>query len=134
MADFLSTSWFGRLNEALREAGQVPAKKDAVIRIVFQFTNTPSGAPDALTFTIKGCEASVDPGDNLLADTLVTISYRDARSLFRGKLDSSSALREGRVKVRGDINALLPLVEWMQSAHPFADPDVDRGDEGDLDD
>jgi putative sterol carrier protein len=128
VADFLSASWFERLNEALRSAGHAPTKTDIVIRIVFQLTNAPSGAPDALTFTINGREASVDPGDNLLADTLVTLAYGDARALFRGKLDSASALREGRVKVRGDINALVPLLSWMQDAHPFSQTD-DGGDE-----
>jgi len=134
VADFLSPSWFERLNEALREAGHAPTKTEAVIRIVFQLTKAPSGAPDALTFTISGGEASVDPGDNLLADTLVTLAYSDARALFRGKLDSALALREGRVKVRGDINALVPLLSWMNDAHPYADLDAGLGAETDIED
>ena len=130
MADFLSNSWFERLNKALGDAGRVPQKTDAIMRIVFQFSDAPSGAPDALTFTISDHQASADPGDNLLADTLVSLSYADARALFRGKIDSATALREGRVKVRGDINALVPLMSWMQSAHPLADDDSTRDDDG----
>jgi len=49
-----------------------------------------------------------EPGDNLLADTLLRLTYADARSLFRGDIDSAGALREGRIKVRGNINALVP--------------------------
>lgn len=120
MADFLSDSWFDRLNETLAKAGPVPVKRDVVFRIVIEMTDAPGGAPHALTLTIREREAKADPGDNLLADTLLRLNYADARALFRGDIDSAGALREGRIKVRGNINALVPLLEWMLSAHPLA--------------
>ena len=120
MADFLSDSWFGLLNETLAQAGPVPVKQDVLFRIVVEMTDAPGAAPHALTLTIRDGEATVEPGDNLLADTLLRLSYADARALFRGDLDSAGALREGRVKVRGNINALVPLLEWMLRAHPLA--------------
>jgi putative sterol carrier protein len=120
VADFLSDSWFDRLNRTLSQAGPVPVKPDVVFRIVIEMTDTPGGAPHALTLTIRDGEAKVDAGDNLLADTLIRMTYADARALFRGDIDSAGALREGRVKVRGNINALVPLLEWMQHAHPVA--------------
>jgi hypothetical protein len=40
--------------------------------------------------------------------------------LTNGDIDSASALRDGRVKVRGDINAIVPLLGWLQRAHPHA--------------
>ena len=128
MADFLSDSWFDRLNETLAQAGPVPVKRDTVFRIVIEMTDAPGGAPHALTLTIRDREARVDPGDNLLADTLIRMSFSDARSLFRGDSDSAGALREGRVKVRGNINALVPLLEWMQNAHPHAAERTDAAD------
>jgi putative sterol carrier protein len=131
VATFLSNSWFERLNKALGDAGRVPQKTGAIMRIVFQFSDAPSGAPDALTFTISDHQASADPGDNLLADTLVSLSYADARALFRGKFDSATALREGRVKVRGDINALVPLLSWMQAAQAAVNPDSTPDDDTD---
>ena len=120
MADFLSDSWFVRLNETLTQAGPVPVEHDVLFRIVIEMTDAPGGAPHALTLTIHDGEAKVDPGDNLLADTLIRLSYADAKALFRGDIDSAGALREGRVKVRGNINALVPLLEWMLHAHPHA--------------
>ena len=102
------------------EAGAVPVEGDVVFRIVIELSDAPSGAPHALTFTIRDREAVAEPGDNLLADTLLRLTYADARSLFRGDIDSAGALREGRIKVRGNINALVPLLEWMQNAHPLA--------------
>jgi hypothetical protein len=120
VADFLSDSWFDRLNATLAKAGPVPVKGDVVFRIVIEMTDAPGGAPHALTLTIREREATVDRGDNLLADTLLRLTYADARSLFRGDFDSAGALREGRIKVRGNINALVPLLSWMQNAHPLA--------------
>ncbi|MFZ1062170.1 MAG: SCP2 sterol-binding domain-containing protein [Acidimicrobiales bacterium] len=119
MADFLSDPWFEALNETLAHAGPVPVKRDTVFRIVIEMTDAPGGAPHALTLTIQDRVAKVDPGDNLLADTLIGMSFSDAKSLFRGDTDSASALREGKVKVRGNINALVPLLEWLQNAHPL---------------
>ena len=58
------------------------------------------------------------PGDHLAAETLLRLSYADARDLTLGTFDSATALRQGRVKVRGDLNALVPLLAWLQRAHP----------------
>jgi putative sterol carrier protein len=120
VADFLSDSWFERLNETLSHAGPVPVEPETVFHVVIQLIKAPKGAPNALTLTISEREAKADPGDNLLADTLVSLTYADARALFRGKFDSASALREGRIKVRGNVKALVPLLSWMQAAHPLA--------------
>jgi hypothetical protein len=41
-------------------------------------------------------------------------------ALSLGQFDSATALREGRIKVRGDINAIVPVLGWLQQAHPQA--------------
>ena len=52
----------------------------------------------------------------------VVLEFLDAPSgvahTMTGRFDSATALREGRVKVRGDINAVVPLLSWLQLAHP----------------
>ena len=73
-----------------------------------------------MTFTLSGAAASLDAGDHLAADALVRLKYADALALATGKFDSATALREGRIKVRGDINAIVPLLSWLQQAHPQA--------------
>ncbi len=55
-----------------------------------------------------------------MADALLRLSYIDATSLSAGTFDSSAAIREGRVKVRGDIKKLVPLLNWLQTAHPLS--------------
>ena len=117
MADFLSADWLAALNDTLRAAGRVPLDSaTSDFRVVFEFTDAPSSSPHALTFTINAQGASAESGDHLAANTVVRLSYRDAEALTAGTLDSASALREGRLKVRGDVHALVPLLSWLHAA------------------
>jgi hypothetical protein len=121
VADFLSSEWFRELNETLENADAVPLDAEASpIRVVIEFPDAPSKGPHALTFTIGPDGARVESGDHLAADAIVQLSYADASALTGGDVDSASALRDGRVKVRGDINAIVPLLSWLQRAHPSA--------------
>ena len=130
MVDFLSDAWFESLNDTLGKAKPIPGRKpEAVFRIVLEFADAPKTVPHALTFTIEAKRAVVTPGDHFFADTLVRLSYADSIALFKGEFDSATALREGRIKVRGDINAMVPMLNWFQSSHPHAserpsEPDV----------
>lgn len=122
MADFLSDRWFDDLNENLRHADPVPlADGSQSFRVVLEFVDGPTSLPHAITFTMSANGASVCAGNHLAADAMVSLSYADALALTTGRFDSASALREGRVKVRGDINAIVPLLSWLQLAHPHAE-------------
>ncbi len=121
MADFLSAQWFAELNETLAQAGPVPLARDSpTVRVVIEFPDAPTSGPHALTFSLSREGASVDPGDHLAADAILRLSYADASGLTTGQFDSATALREGRIKVRGDINAVVPVLSWLQRAHPSA--------------
>ena len=121
MADFLSNEWFESLNESLRQAGPVPfGEAGSTYRVVLEFEDAPNTVPHAMTFTMSSDGASVDAGDHLMADALLRLTYSDATALSAGSFDSSAAIREGRVKVRGDINKLVPLLNWLQTAHPLS--------------
>jgi putative sterol carrier protein len=121
VADFLSTEWFQSLNESLERADPVPFRAGAAtVRVVIEFPDAPSNGPHAITFSIGTDGARAEAGDHLAADAIVEIAYADASALTNGDVDSASALRDGRVKVRGDINAVVPLLSWLQRAHPNA--------------
>ena len=121
MADFLSTEWFQRLNQSLESADRLPFESDDdSVRVVIEFPDAPNNGPHAITFSIDAEGARVEPGDNLAADAIVQLSFADAAALTGGDIDSATALRDGRVKVRGDINAIVPLLNWLQHAHPSA--------------
>jgi hypothetical protein len=122
VSDFLSNDWFGEVNQNLVNAGPVPLEHGVTLfRVVMEFPDAPANAPRAMTFTISKDGASLQAGDHVAADAMVKLSYDDALALTTGRFDSASALREGRVKVRGDINAIVPLLSWLQSAHPHAE-------------
>jgi putative sterol carrier protein len=122
VADFLSAQWFDDLNENLRHADPIPLDANSpAFRVVLEFVDGPTSLPHAITFTMGADGASLCAGDHLAADALVSLTYADALALTSGDFDSASALREGRVKVRGDINAIVPLLSWLQLAHPHAE-------------
>ena len=120
MADFLTDEWFASVNEGLARAEPVPLAPAQTRRVVFELADAPASGPHALTFSLASDSASVTPGDHLAADAIIRLAYRDAEALARGELDSANALREGRIKVRGDVNAVVPLLEWLTRAHPGA--------------
>ena len=121
MADFLTDEWFTGLNETLRAAGPVPLDTDAkVFRVVLEFVDAPGSLPHAITLTLTSDQASLSAGDHLAADAIVRLTYADALALTTGTLDSATALRGGRLKVRGDVHAVVPLLDWLQQAHPRA--------------
>ena len=110
MPDFLSPDWFSALNATLAE---VETPDGELRRIVVEFLDAPGGVPHAMTLTIGPEASGVAAGDHLAADALLRISYPDARAIAEGRLASADALREGRVKVRGDVDAIVPLLEWL---------------------
>jgi hypothetical protein len=122
VADFLSSEWFRELNHTLANAEPIDTDVDqSTVRVVIHFADAPSDSPHAITFSIGPDGARVDSGDHLAADAILELSFADASALTGGDMDSASALREGRIKVRGDINAIVPLLTWLQRAHPNAD-------------
>jgi putative sterol carrier protein len=119
VAEFLSAQWFDELNQNLRTAGPIPLDSGSPpFRVVLEFLDAPSGFAHTMTFTVSAEGASICAGDHPAADAMVSLSYGDALALRTGRFDSATALREGRVKVRGDINAVVPLLGWLQLAHP----------------
>ena len=123
MADFLSDAWFGELSELLASAGPVPLEGSGTFRVVIEIYDAPGALPHAMTLTLTlGTDgATVAVGDHLAADALLRLSYLDAKSLHEGRFDSASALREGRVKVRGDMTLVIGALAWFQGAHPQAE-------------
>lgn len=117
MAEFLSAEWLDSLNDTLQAAGPTPIKgPGSVFRVVLDFSDAPSSSAHALTLAFVQDGARAELGDHLAADAVLRLSYRDGEALTKGTLDSASALREGRLKVRGDVHGLVPLLSWLQSA------------------
>jgi hypothetical protein len=117
MANFLSGEWFAALNETLARAGVPPLGERSDLRVVLEFVDGPSSSPHAMTLTVNELGAIAEPGDHLAADAVVRLTYADAEALTQGTLESAVALREGKLKVRGDVQALTPLLDWLLESH-----------------
>jgi putative sterol carrier protein len=114
---FLSDEWFSELSETLRKAGPAPLADGASeLRLVFELTDGPSTLPHALTFAVTKAGVSVTAGDHLAADAVIRISYLDAEALANGSITSANAVRDGRLKIRGDVHGLVPLLGWLLHA------------------
>ena len=116
MDEFAGDEWFATLNASLVAAGPLPPGDDVVRRIVFHLLDAPTRAPHAFTIALAPSGASAAPGDHLAADAVVRIDFADAARLYRGDLDSATALREGRIKVSGDVSVVVALLEWLLRA------------------
>ncbi|HEY5093150.1 MAG TPA: hypothetical protein VII60_07770 [Acidimicrobiales bacterium] len=118
MAAFLSAAWLSSLNDTLAAAGPAPLEDPgSIFRVVLELTDGPGSAPHALTFSVGASGAFAELGDHLAANAVVRLSFKDAEALTAGTLNSAVALREGRFKVRGDVQGLVPLIGWLQSTH-----------------
>ncbi len=115
MSDFLSDPWFEELNARLHASAPWPQGARAC-QVVIEVSDAPAPLPQALTLSISEVRVSVAPGSAPGADTVLRLNYLDAAALTSGQFDSASALREGRIKVRGDVNVLVPLATWLHAA------------------
>jgi hypothetical protein len=117
VSSFLSEEWFSSLGETLRNAGPAPFDEGSGdVRIVFELTDAPPSSPHAITFTVTQSGVSVLAGNDLAADAVIRISYKDAEELSSGTLTSATAVRDGRLKIRGDVHGLVPLLGWLLEA------------------
>lgn len=113
---FAGDEWFATLNASLAAAGPVPLAEGVTQRIVIHLLDAPTRASHAFTITVEPAGASATPGDHLAADAVVRIDFADAARLYRGDLDSATALREGRVKVSGNVGVVVTLLDWLLGA------------------
>ena len=125
MADFLSAEWLEDVNRAVsREIPPVDVfSGHPALRVVMEMPDGPANLPHALTLTAEPTGFSVAVGDHLAADVILRIPYTDAQNLANGHVSSSALLREGHIKVRGDMNLLIPFVAVLASLHTPASTD-----------
>lgn len=114
--EFLSPDWFVATNERL--AANPPTDVRETRHVVLTLDEPPRGGVHALTITIGPNGADIVEGDFLGADAVLRLRYDDALALGNGTLDSATAVRQGRLKVRGDVGALVELAPWLQRLLP----------------
>ena len=91
-----------------------------------------AGAPAAhevrlvLSVTDGHAHMALDPGDaEVPATATIALEYADALALALGRLDPADALAAGRVRVRGDLAALVAGQEILAAAASLLGPALD---------
>ncbi|MEJ5256483.1 MAG: SCP2 sterol-binding domain-containing protein [Acidimicrobiales bacterium] len=105
MAAFLSDEWLGALERAARDAGEVI---DPEIDLVLEQIVTDDGGPEIAYHLIIG-DGRIQVGRGRASSPTVTfITDREtAARVNRGLESAQTAFMTGRLRVSGDIQALL---------------------------
>ena len=101
------------------------AAADGVFSVVQVVTGAPSdvavgpgGADVRVVLTVEGGRVglALDPGGQVEGTATIVLAYPDALALARGDLDPADALVAGRVRVRGDLAALVAGQDVLAAA------------------
>ena len=113
MARFLSTPWFARLGELTEPAS--PTGDPFVVEQVVQ------RAPEGVVryhVVIADSQARVVEGPAPNPDVVLTSDYATACAIARGELSTETALLEGRIRVRGDMDRLSRRAPELSGLDP----------------
>jgi hypothetical protein len=140
MARYLSPEWVRSFDELLsaldlsaavtEASGSSLAAADGTFAVAQEVTGAPadlgSSGVDALgahslvrtVLTVSEGRARLvlDPEASLHADVTLVVDYADASAIALGRLEPADALAEGRVRVRGDLAALVAAQSVLASA------------------
>ena len=137
MARYLSPEWVQSfdaalgaldLHDAIAAAGSGSlAAADGTFSIVQVVTGAPGGGDHRLVLAVGDGRAhlSLDPDGTASGSATIVLGYEDALALAHGRLDPADALAEGRVRVRGDLSALVAGQDVLAAAAAQLGPALD---------
>jgi hypothetical protein len=120
VARYLSPEWVASFDAALRTldltdalaaAGEGSlAAADGTFSVAQVVTGVPgeaSAVRAVLTVAAGSARLALDPAGEVPATATIVLGYDDALAMAQGRLDPADALAAGRVRVRGDLAALV---------------------------
>jgi SCP-2 sterol transfer family len=139
MARYLSPEWVRSFDEMLsaldlsaavaEASGTSLAAADGAFAVAQEVTGAPadlgSARADAagpsvvrtvLTVSNGHARLVLDPEGATEADVTLVVGYADASAIALGELEPADALAEGRVRVRGDLSALVAAQSVLAAA------------------
>ncbi|MHB1517832.1 MAG: SCP2 sterol-binding domain-containing protein [Acidimicrobiales bacterium] len=125
MLPVLSDAWVEAFNRALARmdiAEQHPNASLSTAGGTYSMAEEVHGGPEGvirLLMTVRGGSARLTRSKPELGgdpDVTIVLSYQDAVSLSMGTLSAAAALKDGRVRVRGDLSVLLAAEELLGRA------------------
>jgi putative sterol carrier protein len=115
MARFLSDEWVAELNGAVAGDKQVSLAASGVHLTIQQVVVGPDGDERCYTTRVDDGRVELTPGRADDADTTITEEYETAAELARGDTTPQDAILAGRVRVSGDLGALLKGQEVLET-------------------
>ena len=144
MVRYLSPEWVESFDAALRaldltdaltRAGEGSlAAADGSFSVAQVVTGVPGSEGEVRTvFRVADGSArlTLDPDTTLPATATIVLDYVDALAMARGELDPADALAAGRVRVRGDLAALVAGQGILAAAAERLGTSVDGLTDGD---
>jgi len=110
----LSDAWLESCNAALRTLEVAPGTSLVVTEIV---TGAPAGLHGSITLVADVDGVRLVTGDDDAASAWITLGIGDAEALHEGRLNAARALTEGRIRVRGDLRAVVDAGALLAQAH-----------------
>ncbi len=114
MAQFLSDEWVAELNGAVASDEKVSLAASGVQLTIQQVVVGPNGGERCYTTRVDDGRVELAPGRADDADTTITEDYTTAAALARGESTPQDAILTGKVRVRGDMGALLRGQEVLE--------------------
>lgn len=121
MARFLSEEWLAELDQAVAADEQIPAAAKGV-DLTIQQVVTRQGADDVCYSTrVADGRVRLRPGRADDADAVIFEDYDTAAALARGETSPQDAILAGRIRVSGNLGALLEGQEVLQRVRACLD-------------
>jgi hypothetical protein len=109
-------AWLEECNAALASAPGLEEGRRTLV-VTELVPDAPDDAHAAVTLMADTDGVRLVAGERPGTSAWLTVSMADADALHRGVIDPARALTEGRVRVRGDLSAVVELVSVLADAH-----------------
>jgi hypothetical protein len=109
-------AWLAECNAAIESTpGIAKGRSDLIVTELVP--DAPDGAHTSVTLIADAEGVRLVAGERPGTSAWLTISMADADALHRGAINPASALAEGRVRVRGNLSAVVELVSILADVH-----------------
>jgi putative sterol carrier protein len=111
---FLSDDWFDLVGPSLPQVADTPAELT-----IQQVVTSEGGAEVRYYIDVQGDRIAVHRGQAPSPDATITEDYGTAVAIARGELSAQEALLAGRIRIAGDVGALLRHRETLATLDPI---------------
>ena len=122
MVRFLSDEWVAAMNAAAAGSDRLAEATVTTALAIQQVIRRADGGDVAYVVRVDHGRVSVEPGRDPAADVTVTEDLDTAVAVARGELNPQVAFMTGRVRVAGDIRALLAGYQALADLEDVFDP------------